>query len=302
MQKIKVRLPASLTDFGPSLRSLGLAISLYTQVEFTPRDDDQLIVETEGDAAEYYPLDLQHPVVLGMMRIFQQVEQALAGITVRVQNDIPLDSGFDVKTVFMAAGMVGANNMLGGVYNHREVIDLAAQICPRPDCAITSLIGGLTAYARHAHGITYRTLPLTPFKIVLAVPETTDFNPPPYPQHVPLRATVYNMQRLPLLLDALREGDFKLMAQMLDDKLMANALTQRINGFTQVAEAARNAGALAITTCGSGPALAFFAERDHASIARAVETTFAEMEIPARVMVLPLDTQGVVLSMMQTSL
>ncbi|MDQ7035448.1 MAG: hypothetical protein Q9P01_11600 [Anaerolineae bacterium] len=79
MQKIKIRLAATLTDFSPGLRSLGLAISLYTHVEMIPRDDDQLIVETEGKGAGYYALGLRHPVVLGMIRVFQRLERTLLG-------------------------------------------------------------------------------------------------------------------------------------------------------------------------------------------------------------------------------
>ena len=115
MQKIKIRLPATLTDFSPGLRSLGLAISLYTQVELIPRHDDKLIVESEGDGAGHYTLSLQHPVVLGMIRVFQRLECAPLGITIRVQNAIPLNSGLGAEDALMAAGVVGASNLLGGV-------------------------------------------------------------------------------------------------------------------------------------------------------------------------------------------
>lgn len=300
MQKIKIRLPATLTDFSPGLRSLGLAISLYTQVELIPRDDDKLIVETEGEGAGHYALSLRHPVVLGMIRMFQRLECAPSGITVRVQNAIPLNSGLGAEAAFMAAGVVGASNLLGGAMSRNDLTDMVAQVSPRPDAAVTSMLGGLTSSARLSDRVIYNSLPVKSFKIVLAVPLQDDYQPPLYTRAVPVGAALSNMQRIPTVLEALRDGNLRLLAQVLDDKLIAEAIQQRISGFAHVAEMARLAGALGITTSGGGPAMVFFAQKHHDEIAEAVETAFANIGTPALVRVLPLDTQGIVMSMTRT--
>ncbi|MDQ7025367.1 MAG: hypothetical protein Q9P44_07385 [Anaerolineae bacterium] len=300
MQKIKIRLPATLTDFSPGLRSLGLAISLYTHVEMIPRDDDQLIVETEGKGAGYYALGLRHPVVLGMIRVFQRLERTLLGITVRVQNTIPLNSGLGAEDAFMVAGIVGASNLLGGVLSRDTLIDMVAQNSPRPDAAIASILGGLTAVARLTDGVIYRSLPLESFKIILAIPKQANYQQPPLPKGVSIGAALYDTQRIPIVLEALREGNLALLAQVLDDKLIAEAIQERISGYAHVVEMARLAGAFAVTTSGGGPAMIFLAENQHDDIAEVIETAFANIDTPATVHVLPLDTQGIVISMMQT--
>jgi homoserine kinase len=300
VQKIKMRLPATLTDFSPGLRSLGLAISLYTHVEIIPRDDDQLIVETEGEGAGYYALGLRHPVVLGMIRIFQLLERAPIGITVRVQNTIPMNSGLGVEDAFLVAGVVGASNLLGGVLPRSDLIDMVAQISPRPDAAIASMLGGFNAVARLTDGVIYRSLPLTSFKIVLAIPQIADYKQPIFPKTVPIGATLYNTQRIPLILEALCEGNLRLLASVLDDKLMAETVQQCISGYAHIVEMAKAAGAFGVTTSGGGPAMIFLAQKHHAEIAESVKTAFANIGTPALVRILPLDTQGIVISMMQT--
>jgi homoserine kinase len=279
---------------------LGLAISLYANIEITPRDDDKLIVETEGEGAGYYALGLRHPVVLGMIRVFQILERAPLGFDVRVQNTIPMNSGLGVEDAFLVAGVVGASNLLGGALSRNDLIDMVAQISPRPDAAIASMLGGFNAVARLSDGVIYRSLALTSFKIVLAIPQITDYTQPTFPKVVPIGATLYNTQRIPMILEALREGNLHLLASVLDDKLIAEVIQERISGYSHIVEVAKAAGALSVTTSGGGPTMIFLAQKHHAEIAEAVQTAFSNIGTSALIRILPLDTQGIVISMMQT--
>jgi len=300
MQKIKIRLPATLTNFGPSLSSLGLAVALYIDVEITPRDDTQLVVETEGEGAGDYALGLQHPVVLGMMRIFQQLERAPLGFTVQVKNQIPLNSGLGAETAFMTAGVIGANNLLGNIFQHDDLVQIAARISTHPESAISAMLGGLAAYAKRADEIIYRSLPLTVFKLIIAVPEIEQYQALTVAQHLPSQAALANMQRIPLLLEALREGNVALLSQVIENQVLDMEVAQLIGGFNHITEVARLAGTLGVTTSGGGPAMIFLANRSHDRIAEVIETAFRNLDMVGRVYVVPLDTQGVVISMMQT--
>lgn len=300
MQKIKIRLPATLTDFGPGLHSLGLAIGMYAQLDVSPRSDTQLVVEASGEGAGDYPLGVKHPVVLGMMRVFEELERNVAGVTLRVQNSIPMRGGLGVEAVFYVGGMLAANNLLGNPMQRDDVLALAVQHCPRPDSAIASLLGGLTTY-RAGDKLLVRRLPLTPFKLVVAIPLVEDYKAPELPEQVASRDALDALQRLPILLEALRDGDLPLLAQMLPEPLLGPLVQQAIPGYAHVAEIARLAGALGVTTTGGGPTLLFLAQKGHNRIAEAVEAAFRKIEQPARVLVLPVDTQGVVVSMVKSA-
>lgn len=301
MQKVKIRLPATLTDFGPAFQNLGLAIALYTHVDISPRTDEQLIVETAGEGSGQYAIGLRHPVVLAMMRVFQQLELAPPGIHIRIQNDIPLASGLGAEAAFMVAGVIAANNLMGNRFNRSEIIELAAKVSGQPDNAITAILGGLTASLQNEDALIYRMLPLQPFKLIIAIPSIKDYKPPALSDRLSSADTLHTFKRLPLMLDALREGNVKLVAQMLLTGLLRTDIAGLIPGYAHVAEVARLAGALAVTTSGGGPAMIFLAERGHDRIAEVIETAFKNLNTPARIYVLPMDTQGVVISMMQTS-
>lgn len=299
MQKIKIRLPATLTNFSPGLHSLGLAIALHTQVEIQPRSDHQLLVETDGIGAGHYALSVQHPVVQGMSRVFQHLERAPTGITVRVNNAIPLHVGLGAEAAFMAAGVIGANNLMGNPFKRDDLITFAAQASEQPDNTITSMVGGLTAYLPQDERLVYRRLPMQPFKVVLAVPDVPNFRRLQLKDNIASADALRNIQQIPILLEAFREGDIKLIAQVLRDNLLADQVMQKISGYDHIAEVARRNGALAITSSGAGPALIFVTENDHDALADVIKNAFDNLNTSAQVSVLALDTQGIVISMMQ---
>lgn len=301
MQKIKIRLPATLTNFGPALDSLGLAIGLYTHVEFTPRSDEKLLVETEGEGAGEYALGLRHPVVRSMSRFFQQLEGAPLGVHIKIKNEIPIACGLGAETAFQVAGVIGANNLMNNLFKREQLIHLSAKFSSHADGAIASFVGGLSASYQIGENIIYRSLPVQPFQVILAIPEINNYSPPPNPERLLTADAQANLRKTALLIDALRTGDLALMAQVLGDDIQQASVASRIPGYAHIAEVARLAGALTTSTAGKGPAMVFLAKKDHHRIIEIIETAFANLNIKGRVLIVPVDTQGVVISMMQSA-
>lgn len=304
MRKVRIILPASLTNLGPGIGTLGLALGLHTTVEITERTDNQLIVDTEGEGSGRYSTGLRHPVTLALIRIFQKLERAPAGIHIKINNQIPLNSGLGAEAAFMVAGVIGANNLLGGAFTREQLLEIAGQISKKPDSVIASLLGGLTTGILNDDKLIYKTLPVTSLRVVVALPEIEDYPENPRslaPERIPLADALYNLNRVPLLVEALRTGDIKLVGKVLDDKLNTPFLTPRIFGYKQAADIARRAGALAVTLSGDGPALVAFAESNHHPIGEAMVAAFQNVGVKARSWVLPIDTQGVVISVVQSA-
>lgn len=301
MQKIKIRLPATLTSFGPGVDSLGLALSLYTHIEVSARDDEQLIVETSGEGAGHYAIGLRHPVVLAATRVFQHMERAPSGITIRIDNQIPLNSGLGAEAAFMVAGVIAGNNLMGNPFNRKELIEFAAKVSPEPDSAITSMLGGLTATLINDDEVIYRNLELQPFQVIVAIPDTSDYKAADLPDQVSLEQAISNITRLPLFIEAMRHGDLQLLSKAISDQIHAKAIAKNISGYAHVVEVARLAGTLGATTSGTGPAIVFLADKRLPEIASVIERAFKNLQIEARVMVLSTDSQGIVISMMQSA-
>jgi homoserine kinase len=301
MQKIKIRLPATITNLGPGLQSLGLALGLYVTVEISGRDDEQLSLVATGEAADHYSTPLRHPVTLALGHFFQRLERAQLGINIRIENQVPVESGLGAEAAFTMAGVLGANNLLGGLYRRDELLRIAAAIY-RPDGVTAALLGGLTAAAfdDQSGDLIYRGLPVAAWRVIVVLPELGSFTRPGLPEQLPRRDALFTLRQVPLLIDALRTGDAKLIRRVLDDRLYAPRLAERITGYGHVVEIARRSGALAVTTCGDGPALFALAEDNHEVIAEDMAQAFNNAGVKARTWVLPVDTQGVVISAVQS--
>jgi homoserine kinase len=299
MYRVKITLPATATNLGPGLNSLGLALGLYTTIEISKRNDETLLVETSGEGAGRYGTGLRHPVALALMRVFQKQERSVLGITVKVSNNIPLNSGLGAEAAFWVAGVIGANNLLGAMYSREEMLRIAAEISHWPDQTATTVLGGLTASMMRDDSLVYRQLGVTGLNVIVVLPELDDYSAHisrVKPERIPLNDALYNLSRVPLLVDALRTGDIKLVAQALDDRLQVPYLKSHITGYDHVVETARRAGALGVTLSGDGPALIAFTENNHKQIATAMELAFENSGVKARSWILPIDRQGVVIS------
>jgi homoserine kinase len=300
MQKIKIRLPATITNFGPGVQSLGLAVGLYVTVEISGRKDDALTLEMKGEGADHPISPLKHPVALGVQRFFQTVEKTPIGINIRVENQIPLNSGLGAESAMTLTGILGANFLMGEVYTWADLLETAADLI-QPDRVVTAIHGGLTASLLQEGELTYRSLPAAALKVIVVVPQAEHYNPPDLPERVLLRDALHNLQRMPLLIEALRLGDLKLLARMMDDRLSLPHRSSALRDYEAVAATSKRMGALAVSLCGEGPTLIAFAENRHERIADEIRLTLRDMGVTARTWVLPVDTQGIVFSIMQSA-
>lgn len=300
MRKVTVRLPASITNIGPGTANLGLALGLYTQVEISERAGNSLIVETAGEGAGSYSIGLRHPVALALMRVFQRLERAPLGVHIRVDTSIPLESGLGAEATFWVAGIIGAYNLLGQGISRSALVQIAAEISPQPGNAVTALLGGLTASFSEGKQLIYRSLPVANLRLVVVLPQIENYNLRLLEDDISRADAEHNLDRLPLLVQGFQTGEVELIRQSLADRIVAPAFWAKISGQQHIRESARLAGAAAVTLAGRGPALIALAEREHEAVAEAMISAFANTGVQARSWIVPIDTQGVVISAMQS--
>jgi homoserine kinase len=303
MRKVKISLPATITNVGPGLNSLGLAVGLRATVEIRERSDEQLVIEIDGEGAKRYTPSVRHPVMLGLVRVFQALERAPLGFSLKIESQIPSSVGLGSTAAFTIAGVIAANNLMGTPFNRDQALALAAKANGRADGVVTAMLGGLTASTQEDDGLLYRTLPVASLQVVVVAPELDTYADDArlaLPDRIDLADAQRNLSRMPLMIEALRNGDYKLLARAGEDAIRAPLLRPHIPGYGHVVEMARRGGAAAVMLSGDGPALVAFAEKDHSKIAQAMVTAFSNSGVKARSWVLPVDTQGVVVSVVMS--
>src|SRR5512136_2893886 len=127
----RIVVPATTANLGPGFDCLGMALSLYNEIEVLPLDmppDSTKIVEIEGEGALELPCDDRNMIVYGMHRVF-----ARAGITpppfaLKTINHIPLMSGLGSSSAAIVGGIVAGNELIGNRFSRDDLLTLATEM------------------------------------------------------------------------------------------------------------------------------------------------------------------------------
>lgn len=301
MYKVEVSVPAAVTSLGPGLDTLGLALSLHVYIEMTVRQDGELDVRVTGENADDIPADFYNPVLRAATWMFQQKEMAPAGLSISIENQIPLNIGLDAEAAMLIGGLVAANNLTDGRSEREDIIEAAVALGMTHVDALTTLLGGLNVSVLDDDGAhLYRSLEPPPLQTIVMVPEIPEYaaeTEDALPDSVPLDAAIFNMGRLLFMVEALVDGDFALLRRTMQDRLFQQAFTDHIPGYAAAVRAAEEAGAAAVTLASQGPTMLIFAPYNHALIAHAMRDAFRAAGVPnCRWWTVGIDAQGVTVS------
>lgn len=301
MYKVQVNIPAAITNLGPGLHTLGLALSLPAHLELLIRPDGKLKITYTGEGDGQVPTDYKNPTVKAISRLFQHIEKSPVGLELKIHNQIPLRAGLNGESALLIGGLVAANNIVEAGLSREALIDMAVGLGVSPLVAMTTLVGGLNACIQAEDGrMLYKSLEPPPLRLVVVVPDLPDYAQKTaglLPKQIPLSAAIYNMGRLIFMMDALVAGDLSLLRETLQDRLYQAAFTAHIPGFEAAQAAALNEGAIAVTLASQGPALMAFSPYNHTAIGEAMRAAFLEAGVKeCRFWTLGIDGQGVTVS------
>ena len=281
-----VRVPATTANLGPGFDCLGLALDLWNDVRFT-LEGDGVVVAARGERTDTLPTDATNLVARSFLRLCEEAGEAPpAGLRIDCEVRIPLSSGLGSSAAAIVAGLLGANTLLGRPFDRGRLLELAADIEGHPDNVAAALLGGLTIVVRKDDKLLTKKILVPEVHVALAVPGlafSTREARAGLPTEVSMQDAVFNLGRTPLVVEALRTGDYELLNQVMEDRLHQASRLKLIPGGRAAWLAAQHAGAAAIAVSGSGPSLIAFVSlaTDAARIARVMAEAFAAEGVTA---------------------
>ena len=293
----RVRVPATTANLGPGFDCLGLALDLWNEIDFS-LEGTGMVVTTEGEKGETLPTDETNMVAQAFLRGCAEAgAPAPAGLRIRSRAGVPLASGLGSSSTAVVAGLLGANALFGRRLSRERVLELAAEIEGHPDNVAAALLGGLTIVVQRGDKLLTKKIVVPEVHVALAVPDlpfSTRTARAGLPTEVSMKDAVFNLGRTPLVVEALRTGDYELLNQVMEDRLHQAARLKLIPGGRAAWLAAQHAGAAAVAISGSGPSLVAFVSlaTDAAMVARAMADAFAGMGIVARPLGLSVSAGG----------
>lgn len=259
-----VLVPASSANLGPGFDSLGIALSLYDEIEVNTTESG-LKVAVEGQGAGEVPLDGSHLVVRAIERGLAAGGAAAPGLIVQCHNKIPHSRGLGSSAAAAVAGLGVANGLLAkagrAVLSDDVLVQLASEFEGHPDNAAASVLGGAVVSWSETSGATpiyaATRLDVHPdIKIVAAIPEeqsSTAHTRVLLPQAVTHVDARFNISRVALLTVALTARPDLLMTAT-EDRLHQPQRASAMPASADVLAYLRSQGVAAVLS-GAGPAV-----------------------------------------------
>lgn len=292
---VRVRVPATTANMGPGFDCLGMALSLYNEIEMSLSPQDCLI-QVEGEGAGDIPRDQRNIVWCAARRVFQEVGQEVPGLSIKLINGIPTSRGLGSSAAAIVGGLLAANELTGQKLDQERLLALATEMEGHPDNVAPALLGGIVISVAQGGAVHYlRIQPPQDLTTVVAIPDfhlSTSAARKVLPQSVPLKDAVFNLSRAALLVGALCEGRFDLLTVASQDVLHQPYRAKLIPGMEQVIQAAGEAGALSVTLSGAGPTVIALCNTLAEDIARTMQQTFVDHAVQSRVQVLKPAVEG----------
>jgi homoserine kinase len=281
-----IRVPASIANLGPGLDTLALAVNLYLRLR-VQRTRNPL----DRSALRFHFRNL----ILNGENLIERGFRHLAGdrafpsLDVYVDSAIPLRSGLGSSSAAVVAGF----RLFELVFGRQPAEELLAAGCAiegHPENIAAALLGGLVVCCQREDGSVIASSSRWPrtLRVVVATPEIqleTRRSREALPATVPLRCAINNLQRVALLLEALRTSEYSLLSEALRDCLHQPARCALVPALDRLL-ALRHPSLLGVCLSGSGPSVAAIARRDLNSISTLLGDTFRDAGVECRTRIL----------------
>jgi homoserine kinase len=311
VKKVRVRVPATSANLGPGYDVLGVALTLYNELElqaFWDGSGEALVIDIQGEGEKSLPRDQRNIAAQAALAVFKRLKIHPPHLRIRLKNGIPLASGLGSSAAACVGALVAANAVSGGRLTQAELIGLAAEQEGHPDNAVPALTGGLCISLKSARGLAYHKLhwPQS-LQAVICVPEMTpkllaSLTDSKFKTHamrallapeVKRQDAVFNIGRTALLISALTGGDYSLLGEAMQDRLHQPQRFVIFKGTEEAIGAALKAGAYGAALSGAGPGILAVSSGSAARrVAQAMGHSFKKTGRRAKIFILNGDAQG----------
>ena len=263
-EPVRVRVPATSANLGPGFDALGLALSLYDDVEARVAPSG-LHIDVSGEgAADVTDAEEAHLIVRAMRATFDDLASGQPpGIVLRCVNRIPHGRGLGSSAAAIVAGVLAARALAGAPAGPGDALPLANVLEGHPDNVAPCLYGGLTiAWLPGEPAGTARAVRLEPAAgirpvvLIAAEPVSTEAARGLLPARVPHADAAQNAGRAALLVAALTACPEALL-DATEDRLHQDYRATAMPATRDLVGRLRDAGIPAVVS-GAGPSVLAF--------------------------------------------
>ena len=305
------RAPSTTANLGPGFDCLGLALQQENRwtLEVTDQEAPGVcrVVETTGEGARTLPKDESHHFFSSWRTLhergcgsdlFESLRRAGLGARLTAHNVTPLARGLGSSAAVRVASAEAYRRLADGVA--LQAWQLGSVIEGHPDNAAPAGLGGLISGLKDNDNV-WRALSHEIhdcWQLVVAIPAfslLTSEARRVLPKKYDKAAAIYNLSRLPYVIEGLKRGEAELLRWGCDDRWHQPYRCDLIPGFSAVVEAGLAEGAASVYLSGAGPTMAAFVDRREGraeAVGEAMRGAFESNGVSAAALTLEIDHTG----------
>lgn len=304
MKKARVRVPATTANLGAGFDSLGAALQLYNYIE-AEETESGLSIEILGDTGEFLPTDEKNLVYKTMAYLFEKAEYTPKGLSLKLENHIPVTRGLGSSSACIVGGLLTANRLCNEPFSKRELMCMAAKLEGHSDNSTAAFAGGFTVSVYEKEDIFYSSHPIrSDLKFILLVPDfavMTKKARSSLPRFYPLRDVSFNISHAALTVAAIISGEYENLLCAVEDRIHEPYRKTFIEGYQKIHNRLKSYGALGTYISGSGPTMISLVEGEDAESFLADMREYMQKTHPGwTTMLLDADNEGAKLLDLET--
>jgi len=261
MREFKISLPATSANLGPAFDAAALALELSLQV--AARKSRKFSIIATGCDPDICGRVENHLIVTTYREVLEAERKRVAPLSLTIENGFPIGKGLGSSAAARLAGIALAVHYGQLRWSSNRIIGEASRREHHPDNAAACWMGGVTVARMIGESETQvvRFMPKGKWPLLLAIPEESlpterarEVLPPEYSR----ADTVANIQNSMLLLAALFQGERKLLATALEDRIHQPYREQLCPLLPALRRFSLRDGVLGAVLSGAGPSVLMF--------------------------------------------
>lgn len=314
----RVLVPASTANLGPGYDVLGMSLKKYLKVHVYPvtpsqaDEENHMLIEFHGEGeVEVSKLKTDKNLLfISALKLASAKKVKLPPIRLVVQNDVPFGRGLGSSACAIVAGVLIANRLCSLEMSSKELVAAAAAIEGHPDNVAASLYGGLVASLMtetnddglslldksRVVAVSYPVA--TSIKCVICVPDfqlSTADSRKVVPDKYSREDSIFNVQRMSMLLAGLHSGNPELISLGTEDKFhqpQRCSLMPWLQTCIQMGKSSSVKGLLAVCLSGAGSSLIALATSNFDTIGNLLSEQVRAHNVNCTTSLLDIDRTG----------
>lgn len=255
--RFKISVPATSANVGPGFDVMGLAFDMYNRFTFDTDCPERLRIE--GCLPEFSAPE-NNLLYTTLTQVLAQHGRLAPNLCIGFDTDLPVCSGLGSSSTCIVAGVMAANALGNLSMDTEQILRTATLIEGHPDNVAPAILGGFVAAIVEDGLVYWHRYPISDrisfYALMPEVRVPTEAARAALPKTYSLTDCIYNLSRVPILLEGLERADPRLIRAGCKDRIHQEYRLQLIpQGADVMRFAVEQTDAVSVYISGAGPTI-----------------------------------------------